>query len=89
LIAIEDPEDDRGRLLIFNQPADVANIVRALSTVATKRRKDVDKELGAMSPGQMIKEALNMPELRDAVVAEMSQNPEMREVLKAALGDGS
>lgn len=85
MVAIETP--GKGRLLVFNQPGDVANIVRALSTVATKRQARVEKELGGMSTNDMLREALKMPELRDGVIAELSKMPELREMLRAALGE--
>lgn len=66
LLAIETDGVD-GRMLTFDQPSHVAGFVRALGAVATKRKKRLDDELGAMSLVEMLEKAVQIPELREAL----------------------
>lgn len=62
-------EDKAGKRLMFNEPVDVARFVTALGSIATKRKKRQDEELGGMSLKELMSKAAQIPELREAVAA--------------------
>jgi hypothetical protein len=66
LLAIESGST-KGKLLMFEQPKDVAGFVRALGAVATKRKKRIDEELGEKTLDELIEEARKIPSLRQAL----------------------
>jgi hypothetical protein len=84
LRAIEGKSD--GRLLVFNQPTDVAGIIRALGAVATKRAERVEKDLGGKSVKDMLSEVVKVPSLREGLMSELAKEPLLREALSAAMG---
>lgn len=64
----------RGRLLVMDQPGDIAGFVRALGGVSTKKKKRADDELGGKSLSELLTEAMKSPSLRPALIAALGKD---------------
>jgi GNAT superfamily N-acetyltransferase len=63
-----------GRLLVMDQPGDIAGFVRALGGVSTKKKKRADDELGGKSLNELLTEAMKSPSLRPALMAALGED---------------